>query len=114
MEKFKKEIEENINIAKKKLKSIVLPKGWVREKSDWKEELAVFTTGGKWPAVRISLKIDYFDNKFLVSLSGIYLYENKSTNLTLEQAIDFTKRLMKYVNYGRYTLKVTNERFEEK
>jgi len=89
-------------------------KGWVRLPLEEKEYHAVRlyvtkpsrrSTGG----IRIYIYNYGYESQYIVTTSGLYLYIKDATFPTLKQAIEFAKKIMKYVNYGRFELKILRE-----
>jgi len=96
-------------------------KGWYRD-VEYEKELhyAKFEriyrtlprTGGSFTGVIIYIKrleLPYIC--YEVSTSGLYLYVKQEHFPNLTDAINYAKRIMKYINYGRFRLKILDEKY---
>ena len=90
-----------------------IPRGWKEDiiKHNSYTIKRYITSSGFYLGHGVQIEIfKHGDNTFTISTSGAYLYIKPISFKTLSDAQDFVVKIMKYINYGRYKLRILDER----
>ena len=101
-------MEINMLEVKKKIK---LPKGWKFDRHSNQYRLEITTPRVHPGGVSITINYSRLGNDYTVNTTGHILYIETKEFKTFNAAYNYVKKIMKYVDYGRFTLGITKESF---
>ena len=102
--------EKELGEYRSKIKCIPTLKGWRIEEFDYMGLPCLIAGAETRNNVTISFGVRLKGIQVIVS--GHYLYENNIGAVSIDKAIEYVKKIMKYVNYGRYELGITSDAFK--